>query len=219
MKGMLLKHQKPTRIFHWINLIVFLLLFCSGMPMLNKNLQFLAALFGGLENAALCHKYLGFFYILAPLVYIVLYFDLFKKFLATISSFDQDDRQWLRVAGGYLAPLIKGEVPPQGKYNAGQKLLAWIVIVFSCVLAASGLVMIFYEQFPPRLVRWLSFVHAFAAVFLSCGVIVHFYLAAINPSSRGELKTMLGNGYIEEDLARRHNLKWYKEMTAGQREE
>jgi len=57
-------------------------------------------------------------------------------------------------------------------------------------------------------------VHSLTGVFLGCGIIVHFYLAAVNPSSRGELKTMLGDGYIEEDFARHHNEKWYKEMTA-----
>jgi len=214
MKGFLLKHEKSTRIFHWVNLVVFLLLLCSGLAVFNKNLQFLAMLFGGLKNAAMLHKYLGFSYFIIPLIYIALNFNLFKKFLATISTFDEDDRKWFRVAGGYLAPLVKGDVPSQGKYNAGQKTLGWMVIGFSCVLAASGLVMIFYQSFPPGLVRWMYLVHSLTGVFLGCGIIVHFYLAAVNPSSRGELKTMLGDGYIEEDFARHHNEKWYKEMTA-----
>ncbi len=214
MKSMLLKHHKPTRVFHWINLIVFFLLLCSGLAVFNKNLQFLAVPFGGLKNAALVHRYLGFAYFVIPLAYIALYFNLFRRFLATIGTFDQDDRQWLRVAGGYLAPLVKGGAPPQGKYNAGQKLLGWMVIFVSCVLAGSGLVMIFYASFPPGLVRWLYLVHAAAGVFLGCGVIVHGYLAAIHPSSRNELKTMLGSGYIEEEYARHHNEKWYREMKA-----
>lgn len=214
MKGFLLKHEKATRVFHWVNLIVFLALLCSGLAVFSQNLQFLAVLFGGLKNAALVHRYLGFAYLIIPLIYIALNLGLFRRFLATISSFDEDDCKWLRVAGGYLAPLVKGDVPPQGKYNAGQKMLGWMVIVFSCALAASGLVMIFYESFPPGVVRWMYLVHSFSGVFLGCGVIVHFYLAAINPSSRGELKTMLGNGYIEEDFARHHNEKWYRKMTA-----
>ena len=215
MQGYLLKHQRPTRIFHWVHLVMFLALLFSGLAIFNKNLQFLAGLFGGLKNAAVVHKYLGFAYFTVPLVYIVLYWDLFKKFIRTISTFDDDDKKWLKVAGGYLAPLIKGQVPPQGKYNAGQKLLGWLVIVFSCVLAATGLVMVFYTAFPPLVVRLAYLAHAFSGVFLGCAVIVHFYLAAVNPSSRRELKTMLGDGYIEEEFARSHNLKWYKEMTAN----
>lgn len=213
MKGFILKHQKPTRIFHWINLVVFLLLLCSGLAVFSKNLNWLAVAFGGLKNAALVHKYLGFAYFLIPLLYIIFYFDLFRKFLSTITNYDTDDRQWLKVGGGYLAPLIKGDAPPQGKYNAGQKMLGVIVILFSCILAATGLVMFFYESFSPALVRWSYLLHAFSGVFLGCGIIVHAYLAAINPGTSKELKTMLGDGYIEEDFAKHHNQKWYQEVT------
>ena len=66
----------------------------------------------------------------------------------------------------------------------------------------------------PGLVRWAYLLHSFSGIFLVCGVIVHAYLAAVNPSSSKELKTMLGSGYIEEDFAKHHNLKWYQQMTA-----
>lgn len=214
MKGYLLKHEKATRIFHWVNLVVFLLLLFSGLAIFSKKLQFLAIIFGGLKNAALVHKYLGLAYIIIPAVYVITNFGLFKKFISVISSFDKDDRQWLKVGGGYLYPLLKGEVPPQGKYNAGQKMLGWMVILYSLILAATGLIMMFYGNFPPAVVRWAYLIHSFSGIFLGCGIIVHFYLAAVNPSSSKELGTMLGNGYIEEGFAKSHNYKWYREKIA-----
>ena len=214
MKGYLLKHEKPTRIFHWANLIIFLTLLFSGLAVFSPHLQFLAVLFGGLHNAAIVHKYLGFAYFIVPLLYIAMYFNLFKKFWHTITNYDADDMQWLKVGGGYMAPLLKGEAPPQGKYNAGQKMLGLMVIFFSVVLTCTGLVMFFYESMAPGLVRWAYLLHSFSGIFLGCGVIVHAYLAAVNPSSSKELKTMLGSGYIEEDFAKHHNLKWYQQMTA-----
>lgn len=69
MKGYLLKHEKPTRIFHYVNLVVFLLLLISGLAIFHKDLQFLAFIFGGLKNAATAHKYLGWVYFIAPLIY------------------------------------------------------------------------------------------------------------------------------------------------------
>lgn len=212
MKGYILKHEKPARIFHWVNLVVFLLLLLSGLSIFSPKLQFLAYLFGGLKNAATVHHYLGYVYIIVPLIYIALYFDMFKRFWRTITTYDADDAQWLKVGGGYMAPLLKGDVPPQGKYNAGQKMLGLMVIFFSCVLACTGLMMIFYTSVPPALVRWAYLTHSFAGIFLGCGVIVHAYLAAVNPSSSKELKTMLGSGYIEEDFAKHHNYKWYKQV-------
>ena len=212
MKGYILKHEQATRMFHWVNLVIFLLLLCSGLAIFNKNLQFLAALFGGLHNAALVHQYLGLAYFIIPLIYIALYFNLFKKFMNTITSYDEDDKQWLKVGGGYLAPLLKGDAPPQGKYIAGQKMLGLMVIFFSAVLAFTGLAMMYYESFSPALVRWSYLIHSFSGIFLGCGIVVHIYLAVFNPGSNKELKTMLGSGYIEEDFAKHHNLKWYQQM-------
>ncbi|MBP2640802.1 MAG: formate dehydrogenase, gamma subunit [Firmicutes bacterium] len=214
MKGYVLKHETPTRIFHWVNLIVFLLLLCSGLAIFSPKLHFLAVIFGGLKNAAAVHRYLGYAYIVVPLIYIVLNFGLFKRFLSTITHYTADDLQWLKVGGGYLQPFLKGEVPPQDKYNAGQKMLGLMVIFFSCLLAASGLVMIYYQNVSPALVRWAYLLHSFSGIFLGCGVIVHGYLAAVNPSSSKELKTMLGSGYIEEDFAKHHNSKWYQQVAA-----
>jgi formate dehydrogenase gamma subunit len=211
--GYLLKHETATRVFHWINLVVFLLLLFSGLAIYNKNLQFFAVIFGGMRNTALMHQYLGFVYIIVPMLYVGFYFKLFKKFISVISDNNEDDKKWLKVQGGYAAPLITGEIPPQSKYNAGQKTLGWVVMLLSCILAVTGLIMIYYTYFPPVIVRMSYLVHAFAAIFLSCGVIVHFYLASLHPKSSKEFKTMMGNGYIEEDFAKHHNYKWWKEMT------
>lgn len=213
MKGMLLKHEKSTRIFHWVNLIVFMALLLSGLAIYHQKLQFLAMFFGGLKNAAKLHQYFGFAYFIVPLIYIVMRFDLFKTFIRRISGFDADDMQWLKISGGYMAPLITGDVPEQGKFNAGQKSLCWVVIALSCVLSLTGLIMIFYTSFPPMLARFSYLIHAASGIFLGCGVFVHFYLAAIHPRSSKEYKTMMRDGYIEEEFAQHHNAKWYREMT------
>ena len=41
-------------------------------------------------------------------------------FLLYVNEYDADDRQWFKVAGGYLSKNVK--VPPMGKHNPGQKL-------------------------------------------------------------------------------------------------
>lgn len=214
MKGYLLKHEKPTRIFHWVNLIVFLLLLVSGLAIFNKNLQFLAIMFGGLSNAVIVHKYLGWVYFIAPVIYIAMYPGLFKKFLGVIGNITEDDKQWMKIAGGYLEPFLKGTPPPQDKYNAGQKSMGKMVIAFSIVLAATGLAMFFYSSLPGSIVRWAILIHSFVGVFLGCAIITHIYLASFHPVSSKEFGTMMGNGYIDEEFAKGHNAKWYKEMKA-----
>lgn len=209
---MILKHEKSTRIFHWVNLVIFLALLFSGLAIFNPNFRFFAFLFGDLRGAAELHKYFGIAYLVVPLIYIVTHFKLFKKFIARIADFDEDDHKWLKISGGYMAPLIKGEPPEQGKFNAGQKSLGWIIIVVSCILGITGLIMMFYTQVPPVLVRYSYLIHAASGLFIGCGILVHFYLAAIHPKSSKECKTMMGNGYIEAEFAKHHNAKWYREV-------
>lgn len=213
-KGYLLKHEKPTRIFHWVNLVVFILLLLSGLAIFSKNLQFLAVIFGGLKNAATVHKYLGWVYFIVPVIYIVMYPNLFKRFLGVIGNITEDDKAWLQIGGGYMAPFIKGDPPPQDKYNAGQKTMGWMVIVLSCILAATGLAMFFFDSVPSAIVRWATLIHSAVGIFLGCGIIAHTYLAAFHPTSSKEFNTMMGDGYINEEFAKHHNEKWYKEMTA-----
>ncbi|WP_448590257.1 formate dehydrogenase subunit gamma [Thermodesulfobium sp.] len=208
------KHSKNTRIFHWLHLITFIVMLWTGISLFYPWTNVLGMTFGSLRNAAFIHKYLGWFYVILPIIYVSWNFKLFSKFFKTISTFTPEDKKWLSIFGGYLHPIIKAdEVPPQGKYNAGQKLLGWIIIVFSILLGCTGLIMFYYTSFPGLLVRMAIIVHVFCGTFLGAAIIVHFYLAAINPTSNKELGTMLGSGMIEEDHVKHHNALWYEELS------
>ncbi len=212
-KKMIEKHKKATRIFHWLHLITFIIMLWTGLSLFYPAMNVMGLTFGSLRNAAFLHKYLGFFYLLLPLSYAVFNFNLFSKFIKLIGTFTPEDKKWMKVFGGYLAPLIKAkEVPPQGKINAGQKLLGWIIIVFSLCLGLTGSMMFFYASFPGYLIQMVIIVHVFCGTFLGSAIIVHFYLGAVNPSSRKELGTMLGNGMIDEEYVMKHNELWYEEL-------
>lgn len=213
--NMLLKHPLSARLFHWVHLVTFIVLLLTGLSILAKYLNWISVPFGGLKSAAVVHQYFGILYLVAPLLYAIFRFKQFAAFMKRISTFDKDNIEWLKCIGGYLSPIIKAPksgVPPQGKFNAGQQILGWMIIVISLVLGATGLIMMYFGNFAPALVRWSNLIHAVCALFIGAGVLVHFYLAAIHPKASKELKTMLGHGYIEADYAKGHNPKWYQEM-------
>jgi formate dehydrogenase subunit gamma len=211
---MLLKHPFSARFFHWVHLITFVVLLITGVGILTPYLNFITVPFGGLKGSAVVHQYFGILYLVAPLLYVIFRFKQFSEFMKRISNFDRDNIEWLKCIGGYLDPIVKAKngVPPQGKFNAGQQILGWIIIIVSLVLGATGLIMMYFESFAPALVRWSNLIHAVCALFIGAGVLVHFYLAALHPKAKKELKTMLGHGYIEADYAKGHNPKWYQEM-------
>ena len=65
-------------------------------------------------------------------------------------SIDDVDRQWMKSIKNY-ATNRDNLVPPQGRFNAGQKQFYWIMYYGTIFLLISGLVMWFPELLPARL--------------------------------------------------------------------
>ena len=125
-----------------------------------------------------------------------------------------DDVRWFMNIVGYF----KGHEYPSGKYNAGEKLVFWIVlVVLSTILIASGLVLLFpnFDQTRATMqtANVLHVVSAYCAMGLAC---VHIYLGTIGMT--GAYRAMR-YGYVDESWARHHHLRWYEDVVAGRARE
>lgn len=88
---------------------------------------------------------------------------------------DAADRAWLKAVPKVISHQEQG-VPEAGKYNGGQKLLYWVLIVLMLGLLVSGVLMWrTYFSFPVEAIRWASMLHALFALILVCAIIVHAY--------------------------------------------
>jgi formate dehydrogenase subunit gamma len=123
-----------------------------------------------------------------------------------LDSFDEDDRRWLR-----WAVRRNGAEPPQGRFNAGQKLNTAIVAGLMVVLTISGTLM--YLQETDAAFRGTSaiLVHDVAMYVAVPIVLGHLYLALVHPSTRHSLRGM-ALGTVRRDWARRHHPKWEREL-------
>lgn len=210
--GKVLKHGTQTRTMHWVHLLAFTILGLTGIAF-YWDIDLISNIFGGPANASVVHRWAGVVFTVGPALYILLNFDRFSRFMATIASFSKDDLGWLACMGGYL-PFIKADhVPPQDKYNAGQKILGWLII-FGCILIIlTGFPMWLWRHEVPAV--FLSFcynVHFWTAVIMILLVGGHFFLAAIHPKSRVEFSSMMLDGYIDADISAHHNAKWFAEL-------
>jgi formate dehydrogenase subunit gamma len=170
----------------------------------------------GPANASLVHRTMGVVFAVIPLFYILTNWGSFARFIDTISSIGRDDIKWLTVMGGYL-PFLKGKVPPQDKYNAGQKFLGWIIIVGCFLFIVTGFPMWLLRHSMPASLHSLCYtVHAWDALILGLAVLGHFFLAAIYPASRKEFSSMMTNGLVDAEYTSHHNGKWYRELTGDQ---
>ncbi|MDD4171463.1 MAG: cytochrome b/b6 domain-containing protein [Syntrophomonas sp.] len=212
IKGKVLKHGPQTRTMHWVHLIAFSILGLTGIAF-YWNINIIGNIFGGFANASLIHRWAGVVFTVGPALYILLNFDRFSRFIDTISNFSKEDFQWLKVMGGYI-PFIKvDEAPPQDKYNAGQKMLGWMII-FGCILIIlTGFPMwVWRYSVPAAFLGFCYDVHFWTAVIMILLVGGHFFLAAIHPKSRVEFSSMMLDGYIDAEISAHHNAKWFAEL-------
>lgn len=212
VQGKVLKHGGQTRSMHWLHLLCFIILGLTGIGF-YWDIAGISNIFGGPANASMVHRWTGVVFTAGPLLYIFLNFDRFSRFFDTITHFSKDDAGWLKVMGGYL-PFIKvNEVPPQDKYNAGQKILGLLIILGCLLMIVTGFPMWLWRH--DVAAAFLSFcynVHFWTGIILILLVCGHFFLAAIHPKSRVEFGSMMLDGYIDAEISEHHNAKWYAEL-------
>lgn len=213
INGKVLKHGTQTRTMHWVHLLAFTILGLTGIGF-YWDIGIINNLFGGPANASVVHRWAGIVFIVGPVLYILLNFDRFARFIDTISSISKDDFGWLKVMGGYL-PFIKvEEVPPQDKYNAGQKMLGWMIIIGCMLIILTGVPMWFLRHSIPSVFLAACYnIHFWTAIILILLVCGHFFLAAIHPKSRVEFASMMLDGYIDAEISAHHNEKWFSQLS------
>ncbi len=214
------KHGLATRIMHGICAVCCVCLIVTGCMLL----------FGfkaGSEMVALIHCMLGLVFVVAPLVWAITNWKEFCAFISNIFHYDKDDAGWIKAPmGGYLDAFIGRKdnpsyVPPQGKYNTGQKLAGVFLMLGGLALGMTGLIMwaasgngIFglHIDVAPQAVMILWRIHLVVAILMTLLVCVHFVMGAILPATRVEFTTMFGDGYADMDYCVKKHGKWLESM-------
>jgi cytochrome b subunit of formate dehydrogenase len=112
---------------------------------------------------------------------------------------------------------VDRELPPQDKYNAGQKLFAISVLVATTLIITSGLVMGLHLG-PPGAVAAAILVHKLAIMLVLVGLSLHLTMALIMREERPALRGML-KGEIDYDHAITHAEKWAAKLEDGSQEQ
>jgi formate dehydrogenase gamma subunit len=123
---------------------------------------------------------------------------------------DADDIRWLKTRFLRIVGLSREPLPPQGLYNAGQKLFAWLVYMAIPIIMATGLVMSFHLV-STAAVAWAVVLHFVAVGMVVSGLMIHVYMGAVFPEEKPAFFSMI-TGTVNELYAYRHHFKWWKEV-------
>lgn len=203
--GEIPRYGYVTRLNHWVVALCFLLLAFSGLALFHPALFWLTALFGGGPWTRILHPFIGLVWVVS--------FALLAAKVWRDNFAEPGDREWLRRIGDVLDQREE-DLPAIGKYNAGQKILFWVIVVCLLGLLATGLCMWrAYFSLPVQVVRIASLLHAFIAVVLICSIIVHIYAAYW---VKGSIRAMT-QGSVSYGWAWKHHRAWFREMISGRR--
>jgi formate dehydrogenase subunit gamma len=123
-----------------------------------------------------------------------------------IDRFDEDDRRWLAWSVGR-----RGAAPPQGRFNAGQKLHTALQAGLMVVFTASG-VLIYLQEASARFRGTSAILVHDVAMYVAVPLVLgHLFLVFVNPSTRHSLRGMT-LGTVRRDWARKHHPKWERDL-------
>ncbi|UVE17209.1 formate dehydrogenase subunit gamma [Pseudomonas sp. LS44] len=199
------RYNASERTNHWAVAIFFVLAGLSGLALFHPAMFWLTNLFGGGPWTRILHPFLG--------IGMFLFFLWLAVRFAGHNRLDRSDGQWLKQWRDVVNNREEN-LPEVGRYNAGQKLLFWTLILCMLVLLLSGVVIwreYFSHWFGIELIRVAALAHALAAFVLIASILVHIYAGIWIKGSVGAMT----QGWVSRGWARKHHRRWYRQMTEG----
>jgi formate dehydrogenase subunit gamma len=197
------RYTFKERICHWSSGFSYLYCMATGLAFYTPHLFWLAVALGGGPTSRFWHPLIGLVFFLAALWM----HHLWRRDVAITDA----DREWLDKTKYYVTNQ-DNLVPPQNKFNAGQKLYYWAMYYGVFLLLLSGLCMWFPEWVPFGF-RWtrpiVITVHECAALLTIGAFIIHVYMSLFTVP--GSLTAMV-NGYVSRDWAKTHHRLWYEQV-------
>lgn len=193
------------RISHTVNAIGFLLAAGTGLVLFYKGLKKLS---GGTRSRQL-HRAGAALMIAAPFFVWGKDWQGWKKTWREITYFSKEDREFLKRAPMYMLGFPV-KMPPQGKFNAGQKMNFLMVTFNAAGFVVTGGLLMLRRHLPEKAFPYLIIAHDIQAIIGICGFMAHAYLALLHPDTRPSFRAII-DGTVPLEYAVGHHSLWYEE--------
>jgi formate dehydrogenase subunit gamma len=195
----LVRFSAFERLVHWMTAACFIVLALSGLNItFGKSL--LLPLVGPeaftvwSQWAKYAHNYLSFPFTLGVLL-------IFLMWIAWNIP-GKVDVEWLREGGG----IVGHKHPPAYRFNAGQKLIYWIVVLGGGAAAASGYLLMFpFYGTNIADMQLAQVVHGVVALLFVAAMLGHIYIGTIGMEGAFEA---MWDGTVDANWAKEHHSLW-----------
>ena len=220
-----LRFRSIERFTHWLLATSFLVLAITGLNILYGR-DVIKPLIGYTAFAEVTaygkwlHDFTGFSFIVGLILILLLW--------ARDNMPERCDLVWLARGGGLFS---RGVHPPARRFNAGQKIIFWFVVLAGALVSFSGLSLLFPFTLKPfseifaalnlfgydlptdlSPLEEMQLTHAWHAVLgivMIVVIIAHIYLGSIG--MEGAFDAM-ATGYVDENWALEHHPLWAQEL-------
>jgi formate dehydrogenase subunit gamma len=118
------------------------------------------------------------------------------------------DVEWLKEGGG----IVGHRHPPAERFNAGQKLIYWFVVLGGATITASGYLLMFpFYLTDISGMQTAQIVHAVAGVLFVAVMLAHIYIGTIGMEGAFEA---MGTGEVDLNWAKEHHRLWLEQEAA-----
>jgi formate dehydrogenase subunit gamma len=193
------------RFVHWMTAVCFVVLAISGLNItFGKDL--LLPLIGPeafttwSQWAKYAHNYLSFPFTLGVVLIFLMWIA--WNFPSRV------DVEWLKEGGG----IVGNRHPPARRFNAGQKMIYWIVVLGGGAAAVTGYLLMF-PFWGTTIVgmQTAQVIHGIVGVLFVAAMLAHIYIGTIGMEGAFEA---MGTGTVDENWAKQHHSLWLEEEKA-----
>ena len=201
----IVRFSAVERFVHWLTASCFVILAISGLN-ITFGRPLLLPLIGPSafsiwsELAKYSHNFLSFPFTIGVVLI----------FLMWIGSNipNGNDVEWVKRGGG----IIGHDHPPAGHFNAGQKMIYWIVVLGGGASAVTGYLLLFPFYGTEIAGMQLSeIIHSVVAMLFIAAMLGHIYIGTIGMEGAFEA---MGEGTVAVNWAREHHRLWLDDELA-----
>jgi formate dehydrogenase subunit gamma len=206
----IVRFNAAERFVHWMTATCFVILALSGLNItfgrpLLLPLMSPEAFTAFSEWAKYAHNFLSFPFTLGVILIFFMWLG------GNIPN--QVDVEWLKRGGG----IVGHDQPPAERFNAGQKMIYWIVVIGGAAMATSGYVLIFpFYGTDIATMQSATIVHGVLAMLFIAAMLGHIYIGTIGMEGAFEA---MGRGEVDINWAKEHHSLWLEEAAERARTE